>query len=172
MIFNPCTSLDFMPELSVENNGLEVVDEMRLLGLIIRSDMKWLSNTENMVMKANKRLCIMRRLRYLGAQELDLVDIYTKQIRSVLELAVPVWHGGITLSEQIDLERVQRSATHIILGDDFVSYREALKSLGLETLKDRRDKLCLKFGKKAKNTQNFRNGSNQQFILRGPGKRN
>ena len=91
----------------------------------------------------------MRRLRYLGAQELDLVDIYTKQIRSILELAVPVWHGGITLSEQIDLERVQRSATHIILGDDFVSYREALKSLGLETLKDRRDKLCLKFGKKA-----------------------
>ena len=112
MIINPCTSIDFMPELSVENNDL---DEMRLLGLIIRSDMKWLSNTEHMVMKANKRLWIMRRLRYLGAQELDLVDIYTKQIRSVLELAVPVWHGAITLSEQIDLERIQRSATHNIL---------------------------------------------------------
>ena len=55
MIFNPCTSIDFMPELSVENNDLEVVDEMRLLGLIIRSDMKWLSNTENMVMKANQK---------------------------------------------------------------------------------------------------------------------
>ena len=118
-----------MPELSVENNDLEVVDEIRLLGIIIRSDMKWMANTENMVMKANKRLWILRRLKYLGAQEPDLVDIYTKQIRSVLELAVPVWSSGITLSEQIDLERIRRSATHIILGEDFVSYKEALKTL-------------------------------------------
>ena len=155
MIFNPCTSIDFMPELSVENHDLEVVDEMRLLGLIIRSDMKWMANTENMVMKANKRLWILRRLKYLGAQEYDLVDIYTKQIRSVLELAVPVWHGGITLSEQIDLERIQRSATHIILGEDFVSYKEALKSLELDTLKERRDRLCLNFGKKAEKHPKF-----------------
>ena len=62
MIFNPCKSIDFMPELSVENNDLEVVDEMRLLGLIIRSDMKWLSNTDNSVMKANKRLWILRSI--------------------------------------------------------------------------------------------------------------
>ena len=83
LIFNPCTYIDFMQELSVENNDLEVVDEMRLLDLIIRLDMKGLSTTENMVMKANKRLW-MRRLRYPGANELDLEDIYTKQIRSVV----------------------------------------------------------------------------------------
>ena len=40
MVFNPCTSIDFMPELNLGNNELEVVEEMRLLGLIIRSDMK------------------------------------------------------------------------------------------------------------------------------------
>ena len=46
----------------------------------------------------------------------DLVDIYVKQIRSVLDLAVPVWHSGITLIEQVDIERIQKSAAHIILG--------------------------------------------------------
>ena len=126
MLFNPCTSIYFMPEISLDNNELEVVDEIRLLGLIIRSDLKWISNTENMVKKANKRLWILRRLKFLGAQEHDLVDIFIKQIRSVLELAVPAWHSGITLAEQIKIERIQKSAAHIILGHSYESYKDAL----------------------------------------------
>ena len=35
MLFNPCTSIDFMPELDINNKELEVVEEMRLLGVII-----------------------------------------------------------------------------------------------------------------------------------------
>ena len=57
-----------MPELTLDNNELEVVDDIRLIGLILRSDMKWMSNTENMVKKANKRIWILRRLKYLGAE--------------------------------------------------------------------------------------------------------
>jgi hypothetical protein len=76
---------------------------MRLFGLILRADMKWTSNTDNMMKRANKRLWILRRLKNLGAEDEDLVDIYTKQIRSVLELAVPAWHGGITQAEKFDL---------------------------------------------------------------------
>ena len=37
MLFNPCTSIDFMPALKMGSQELEVVEEMRLLGLIIRS---------------------------------------------------------------------------------------------------------------------------------------
>ena len=157
MTFNPCTSIDFMPELCLDNNDLEVVDEVRLLGLIIRSDLKWVSNTENMVSKANKKLWILRRLKYLGAEVGDLVDIYTKQIRSILELAVPVWHDSITLAEQTDIERIQKSASYIILGECDVSYGEAMRSLGLESLKSRRDKLCIKFGRKAEKHHKFQN---------------
>ena len=56
MVFNPCTSLDFMPEFKLGDNQLEVVDEMRLLGLILRTDMSWKSNTEHIVSKAYKKL--------------------------------------------------------------------------------------------------------------------
>ena len=38
-----------MPDFKLDDNDLEVVEEVRLLGLIIRSDMKCHSNTENMV---------------------------------------------------------------------------------------------------------------------------
>ena len=51
-IFNPCTSKDFMPNLELANHKLEVVEEMRVLGVILQSDMKWEANTDNMVKKA------------------------------------------------------------------------------------------------------------------------
>ena len=113
----------------------------------MRSDMTWVSNTENMVKKANKRLWIVRRLKQLGAQQDDLIDLYIKQIRSVLELAVPAWHGDITQVERMDIERIQKSAAHIILGERYISYRQALKTLNLQSLQSRRDKLCLKHTK-------------------------
>ena len=92
----------------------------------------------------------------MGAEVDDLLEIYTKQIRSVLEVAVPAWHGAITLAEQVDIERIQKSVAHIILGQNYVSYREALKTLGLESLKVRRDKLCLNFALKAEKHDKFK----------------
>ena len=156
MVFNPCSSIDFSPEFSLENNDLEVVDEMRLLGIVIKSDLKWTANTENMVQRANKRIWILRRLKNLGAKNNDLKDVYIKQIRSVLELAVPVWNGRITQIEQLDIERIQKSVCHIILGDAYVSYKDALRHLNLESLKSRRDRLCLNFAKKAEKHSKFR----------------
>ena len=94
-------------------------------------------------------------LKYLGVLDFDLLDVYLKQVRSVLELAVPAWHGAITLSEQLDIEKVQKCAAHIILGSEYVSYKEALKKLDLESLQTRRDRLCLNFAKKAETHAKF-----------------
>ena len=56
-----------------------------------------------LVKKASKRLWLVRRLKNMGASQWDLVDMYTKQIRSVLELAVPAWQGALTLEEKLDM---------------------------------------------------------------------
>ena len=90
-----------------------------------------------------------RRLKNLGASGMDLLDVYIKQVRSTLELAVPAWHSGITVCESIDIERVQRAALQIILGMGYTSYKTALKQFSLETLEVRRELLCKKFGNKA-----------------------
>ena len=63
MLFNPATSLDFMPQLNLGDLEIELVEEMRVLGLIVRSDLKWSTNTENMVLKEYKRLWMLRRLK-------------------------------------------------------------------------------------------------------------
>ena len=62
MLFNACKSIDFMPKIRLENHEVEVVEEIKLLGITIRSDLKWSSITQNLVQKANKRLWIIRRL--------------------------------------------------------------------------------------------------------------
>ena len=126
-----------------------MVEEIRLLGLVVRSDLKWTSNTEEMILKAYKKLWALRRLKGMGASLEDLKDIYTKQVRCMLELAVAAWNGAITQKEKVDIERVQKTALHIMLGEMYQSYGDALELVGLEMLDVRRHKLCLKFANKA-----------------------
>ena len=98
--------------------------------------------------RANSKLWFLRRLKILGVNREDLKDVYTKQIRSILEFAVPVWHSSLTGEDRLNIGRIQKSALHIILGDDYLSYNSALKVMKLETLFRRIQKLCTKFAKK------------------------
>ena len=61
----------------------------------------------------------------------NVVDEFQKQVRSTLELGVPAWQGAISKSERQSIERVQRYAAHIILGEQYTSYSNALNILGL-----------------------------------------
>ena len=127
MLFNPCYSKDFLPDIKVDDSPIELVEQTKLLGLIITSDLSWNANTEYIVDKWNKKLWMIRRLKKLGADEDDLKDVYNKQIRSVLEFGVPVWNGSLSGENVAYLERIQKILLHIILGDKFHSYRNALK---------------------------------------------
>ena len=68
MVFNPCTSVDFAPEFQLNGNQLDVVQEMRLLGVIVRSDMTWKSNTEHMVLKAYKKTLDYEKTQEVGSK--------------------------------------------------------------------------------------------------------
>ena len=68
----------------------------------------------------------------------EMIDVYNKQIRSVLEMAVPVWQAGLTMQESIQIERVQRTAFHIILGEAYQDYENTLDQLKCDKLSIRR----------------------------------
>ena len=155
MVFNPGRSGDFHPRFQFNSIELEVVPEIKLLGVIIRNDLSWGPNTDYIVQKANKKLWCLRRLKKLGANTGDLLDVYTKQVRCQLELSVPLWHPGLTSEDRLRIERVQKSACCIILGQEYQSYRRALKELGLDTLHVRRNMLCKTFSKKAQKHTKF-----------------
>ena len=85
-----------------------------------------------------------------------MVDVCTRHVRIVLELALAAWSPGITSGQVTQIERVQKAAFAVILGDDYIDYRNALAMLGLQTLSERRKALCLKFGKKSLKSEKFK----------------
>ena len=83
-----------------------------------------------------------------------LFDAYKKEVRSILELAVPVWHSSLTKKQSQDIERVKKIAFKILLGPCYVSYKQACHYLFTQTLEERRTKLCLKFARKNLKSEN------------------
>ena len=69
-------------------NYLEVVEELKLLGIIFQSNMRWHANSANLCKTGYARLWMLRNLKKHGAGRTDLLDVYMKQVRSTLELAV------------------------------------------------------------------------------------
>ena len=156
ILFNPGTIRDFHPRFNLSGHDIDLIEETKLLGVVIRSDLGWSSNTNYIVARANKKLWFLRRLKKLGASQDDLKDVFVKQIRSILEFAVPVWHNALVGEDRLQIERVQKSALRIILGDKYISYTSALKSIKLETLFKRRQKLCKTFALKCYRSKKFR----------------
>ena len=156
MIFNCTKNFQFSTRLYLENNLLEIISETKLLGTIITSDLKWHKNTEMITRKGFQRMIILRKLYSFKVEQSDLLNIYILYIRSILEQSCQVWHYDITQEEVLDLERVQKCAFRIILQDDYLSYEHALQALEMDTLKARRDILCLKSLRDVSNTQKLK----------------
>ena len=91
---------------------------------------------------------LVRKLSSFGASEEDLKHVYILFVRSLLEQSATVWHSSLTEENSEDLERVQKSAVNIILGNKNLDYEKSLAKLNMETLKERREYLCLSFALK------------------------
>ena len=65
--------------------------------------------------------------------------------KSGLEFGAVVWHSGLTKSQKCDLERIQKIALKIVLGNEYQSYAHALATFSLQNLDERRVAICTKF---------------------------
>ena len=98
---------------------------------------------------------LLRKVASFDTPEDDLVNVYILFIRSLLEQSAVVWHSSLTQENAQDLERIQKSAMKVILGQSYISYEKSLAKLGLESLNDRREQLCMNFAKTCEKIQNF-----------------
>ena len=90
----------------------------------------------------------------LNLSDDQIYDVYCKEIRSLLEFAVPVWHPELTKKESVTIERVQKVAFRIILSDRYINYELACLHLGTTTLERRREKLCIRYANKNLKSKN------------------
>ena len=148
LIFNFTDKYQFATRLVVNGERVETISNTKLLGTIISDDLSWDLNTKSIVQKANARMELLRRVASFGASVEDLKTIYFLFVRSHLEQSATVWHSSLTVENSTDLERVQKSAVKIILGNQYNGYENSLLKLNMEKLIDRRKQLCLNFAKK------------------------
>ena len=125
-----------------DGTQIEYISEIKL------ENLRWQKNSSYICDKARQKMWMLRRMVKLDLDVLTMYDVYTKEVRSILELAVPVWHSGLTKTQSKDIERIQRISFQIILGPKYTNYTQACQYLSAQTLQERRVKLCLKFARK------------------------
>ena len=179
MIFNMSRKLDFPPEVKFsDGTNLDVVSEIKLVGVILSNDLKWQKHIDFITKKGMKKIWVLRRLKKMRMTKSFMIDVFIKEVRSVLEGAVQIWNGALTQKQIAAIERVQKTALHIILDKNYVNYEMACTITGLEPLDVRREMLCLNFARKnlksseslfmkAKQNENIRSKSaNKRYIVK------
>ena len=156
MIFNFTKNYQFGTRLSINNKPIEMIEHTRLLGTIIQNNLCWDLNTKELVRKANARMELLRKVSTFNPGMEDLKTIYIMYVRSILEHSATVWHSSLTAENKNDLERVQKTALKIILGQRFKSYENALNILDITTLEERREQLCKNFAIRSANHPKFK----------------
>ena len=82
---------EFEPIL-INDDALEVVDSVKLLGLNISSDLTWNIHINEILKKASKRLYFLLQLKRAKVTRTDLGLFYSSCIRSIMDYAVPAYH--------------------------------------------------------------------------------
>ena len=146
--FNVSKNHDFLPQINFPGHGqepLEVIYTTRLLGVSLSSDLSWTPHITDITTRATKKLWILVRFKSLGGTREQLLTLYQLRVRSTLEFAAPVFHGGLSQELSRKVEMVQKKAFAIILGGEYVSYDNALAILNQDRLDKRRETLTLNF---------------------------
>ena len=114
-------SYQFKSNLILKKQKVEVINETKLLGLIITSDLRWDKNVDYLVKDANKRMIMLHAESKFTSDKQVLKGIYFTRIRCKLDQSAVVWNSSLTLKNISDLERVQKSAVRIICWKNYGS---------------------------------------------------
>ena len=127
-------------------NGIPVekIDSFKDLGIHIQTSMSWNNHIDIITAKANRMMGLIKRTVGFHAPVKVKLQLYTTLVRSQLEYCTQSWNG-LTKSNKVKIERIQRAATRYILNYPNMSYVERLTELNLLPLTIRRDVLDLKF---------------------------
>ena len=106
---------------------LEQLNVTKLLGIWITEDLSRARNTKGICMKAYARLSMLTKLEYVGVGIEELINIYILFIRSCTEYCSVAFHSRLTIEQETDLERIQKTSLKIILSESYIDYESALE---------------------------------------------
>lgn len=140
--------------VKVNDTDLELVDNVKLLGLNLSKDLRWNTHVSEIISKVATRLYFLRQLKRSRVASKELVLFYVTCVRPLTEYACQVYHNSLPNYLSEDLERLQKRAMRIIFPE--CSYAEALEKSGLQTLFKRRQVITEQFFNKIVTNQSHR----------------
>ena len=149
MIINFTHKYQFQTRLQLNNKNIEIVDQIKILGTIFTNTLSWNENCANIIKKVNARMQLLRKVWSFGSTNEEMVQLWKTYCLSVLEQSCVVWSSGLTNENKMDLERTQKTFCKLVLEENYSTYYEALLTLRLQTLEERRKTLTLRFVKRS-----------------------
>jgi len=131
-----CISSCLHPTYSINGHLLNTVSEVRDLGVIVDSSLKFDKHISLIVRKAQQRAGLI--LKSFCSRDKDLLmKAFCTYVRPLLEYSTPVWspHYQYLIFK---IENVQRAYTKRLAGMKNLNYLERLKALGISSLERRR----------------------------------
>ena len=125
-------------------NGIFVdrVNLHRHLGVYLNCDLDWSYQIKESCLKANRKLSVLKSVKYLNRKTLDL--LYKVTVRSVIDYALPIYSNNLKVTEQNRLEQLQYKAAKLVTGAlNFTSREKLNDELGWESMKKRCEYLGL-----------------------------
>ena len=135
-------SLNNSPPLIFQNLFIDRVNLHKHLGVYLSSSLDWGKQIDEVCLKANRKLSVLRSVRLLSRQTLDI--LYKLTVRSIVDYALPVYCNTLKQTELSRLENLQYRAAKLVTGTFQFTSRDKLNlELGWETIKSRSDYLGL-----------------------------
>ncbi len=101
----------------IDKTPVERVNSFKFLGVHITEDFTWSAHTDAVLKKSHQRLFFLRRLRKFGMSPSILRSFYTCTVESILTGCITAWFGNSTAGNRKALQRVVRTARHIVGGE-------------------------------------------------------
>ncbi len=121
--------------ISIDKTPVERVNSFKFLGVHITEDITWSAHTDAVLKKAQQRLFFLRRLRKFGTSPSILRSFYTCTVESILTGCITAWFGNSTAGNRKALQRVVRTARHIV-GGELPSLQDVYQAVYKESQED------------------------------------
>ena len=133
-----CTNkvLNNSPPLLFKNTVIDRINTHRHLGVYLTSSLDWSFHVNDICLKANRKLAVLRNVKFLKRGTLDL--LYKVTVRSVIDYSLPVYGNNSKQTDIARLERLQYRAAKLVTGALHYTSREKLNNeLGWESIHKR-----------------------------------
>ena len=102
----------FMSQISKrDDETLEVINQLKIVGLVVNSSSDWTDHVDYTVNRVNKILWPVIRLRQLRGPREKLITLYLLKVRSVLMFETVAFHSSLSkeLSKRLQLKQKKSS---------------------------------------------------------------